>query len=150
MIFLFVFANVGSNLRDSQFAASLLCGAGNLAQQGWDLHATHADPLFQRSAESEAHPWNRSCTDYNPAPGSPAYGLGFRAIDAENIGLSAAGFRWDMATIARKDMRGGRKLQAESYNRMRGLWRVGSSWIGGAEGGGGSAHYPFAADAWAR
>ena len=33
---------------------------------------------------------------------------------------------------------------------MRGLWRVGSSWIGGAEGGSKSAHYQFSHDAWAR
>ena len=122
----------------------------NLKANGWDLHASTADPRFVRSAESVLHPWNRSCTDYTPAVGSPADTLGFRPIDAENIGLTPAGFKWDQAALNLKDMRGGRKLQAESYNRMRGLWRVGSSWIGGSGGAGKGAHYPFTRNAWAR
>lgn len=129
----------------------------SMAGNGWDLHASDKDPLFMRSQESIDHPWNRSCTDYNPAPGSPVHAMGFRAIDAENIGLTDA-FLWDKAALNLKSMAGGRKLQAEGYNRMRGLWRTGSSWIGGAPLGtcGGkpghcsAAHYPFTSTAWAR
>ena len=119
----------------------------SMAGNGWDLHASDKDPLFMRSQESIDHPWNRSCTDYSPALDSPVHALGFRAIDAENIGLTNA-FLWDKADLNLKSMVGGRKLQAEGYNRMRGLWRTGSSWIGGAATH--TTHYPFTKDAWAR
>ena len=121
----------------------------SMAGNGWDLHASDKDPLFLRSQESIDHPWNRSCTDYTPAPGSPVHAMGFRPIDAENIGLTKD-FLWDRAALNIKSMRGGRKLQAEGYNRMRGLWRTGSSWIGGANVGHFPTHYPFTKDAWAR
>ena len=121
----------------------------SMAGNGWDLHASDKDPLFMRSQESIDHPWNRSCTDYKPAPNSPVHAMGFREIDAENIGLTSD-FLWDKAALNEKTMKAGRKLQAEGYNRMHGLWRTGSSWVGGAEGGGGTAHYPFTKDAWAR
>ena len=121
----------------------------SMAGNGWDLHASDKDPLFMRSRESIEHPWNRSCTDYKPAPDSPVHGLGFREIDAENIGLTDR-FLWDRSQLNLKSMRGGHKLQAESYNRMHGLWRTGSSWIGGADGQSSVAHYPFSDQAWAR
>ena len=121
----------------------------SMAGNGWDLHASDKDPLFMRSQESIDHPWNRSCTDYKPAPNSPVHALGFREIDAENIGLTDE-FLWDKSQLNLKSMRGGRKLQAESYNRMHGLWRTGSSWIGGADGQSSAAHYPFSDQAWAR
>eukprot|EP01043_Picozoa_sp_COSAG02_P012786 COSAG02_NODE_501_length_21049_cov_34.002768_15_plen_347_part_00 len=121
----------------------------SMAGNGWDLHASDKDPLFMRSQESIDHPWNRSCTDYKPAPDSPVHALGFREIDAENIGLTDD-FLWDRTVLNLKSMRGGRKLQAEGYNRMHGLWRTGSSWIGGADGNSPAAHYPFSSKAWAR
>jgi hypothetical protein len=125
------------------------CRNGSMASNGWDMHATDKDPLFMRSQESIDHPWNRSCTDYKPAPNSPVHALGFREIDSENIGLTKD-FLWDQAALNLKSMLGGRKLQAEGYNRMHGLWRTGSSWIGGASMTKRAAHYPFMADAWAR
>ena len=48
------------------------------------------------------------------------------------------------------DTLGGRKLQAERYSRMHGLWRSGSAWVGGAEGACKSCHYTFSDQAWAR
>ena len=120
----------------------------NTRKQGWDLHASDEDPLLMRSAESLAHPWNRSCADYVPAPSSPVFKRGFVPIAADDIGLPDT-FLWDRATLNMRDARGGRKIQAESYNRMRGLWRVGSSWIGGSEGTA-PVHFPFEASAWAR
>jgi len=120
---------------------------GSMSSNGWDLHATNEDPMFLRSAESIRHPWNRSCGDYTLAPGSPALKLGFQQIDGAQIGLTSA-FKWDRTGLNARN--GGRKIQAESYNRMRGLWRIGASWIGGAEGGSKSTHFPFSSDAWAR
>ena len=110
---------------------------GSMSEHGWDTHASAADPLFLRSDEARAHPWNRSCGDYALAADSPALKLGFRPIaGAAEIGLrSGTGrFAWNKGALNAREARGGRKIQAESYNRMRGLWRVGSSWIGGAEG----------------
>jgi hypothetical protein len=121
----------------------------SMLTNGWDLHATNEDPMFLRSAESIRHPWNRSCSDYTLAPGSPALKLGFRQIDGSKIGLTSA-FKWDMAALNLRNASAGRKIQAESYNRMRGLWRIGSSWIGGAEGSSKSTHFQFSSDAWAR
>jgi hypothetical protein len=135
-----------------------VCGTGHelgglnqsLYKEGYDIHSIDSDPLLQRSSESIVHPWNRSCTDYAPAAGSPAYEkLGFRAIDAERIGLLPS-YGWDVGEIMRVDAMRGRKVQAERYTRMRGLWRTGSSWISGAEGGCPTCHYPFSSDAWAR
>ena len=126
---------------------------GSMAANGWDTHATHADPLFLRSNESLKHPWNRSCGDYGLAAASPALKLGFRPIaGAAEIGLrwGPGHFSWERGALNAREGRSGRKIQAERYNRMRGLWRVGSSWIGGAEGGSKAAHYPFTAHAWAR
>lgn len=122
----------------------------SLKKQGYELHSIDSDPLLQRSAESLVQPWNRSCTDYELAPGSPAFEkLAFRVIDAENIGLLPS-YRWDVAEIMRVDATRNRKIQAERYVRMHGLWRTGSSWIGGAEGGCATCHYPFRTNAWAR
>ena len=123
---------------------------GSLHASGYDLHAIDSDPQLTRSAESLVHPWNRTCTDYKPAAGSPVYEkLGFREIDAENIGLLPS-FRWNLDEVMRVDATQGRKVQAERYVRMHGLWRTGSSWIGGAEGGCATCHYPFTEHPWAR
>ena len=98
---------------------------GGQAQAQWDAHALHnKDPLLQCSAESK--PWNRTCEDYVPAKGSPAFELGFRQIDAENIGLTDAGFKWERAALAAVPAMWPEKVQAERYQRQRGLWRQGS------------------------
>ena len=48
---------------------------GGQSAPQWDAHALHGeDPLLQRSAESVAAPWNRTCEDY--APGKVLLRLG--------------------------------------------------------------------------
>ena len=98
----------------------------SMAGNGWDLHASDKDPLFMRSQESIDHPWNRSCTDYKPAPNSPVHAMGFREIDAENIGLTSD-FLWDKATLNEKTMKGGRKRKEKSWIRLLG-------WVFGKQG----------------
>jgi hypothetical protein len=118
---------------------------GSLHDKGWDLHAIDSDPQITRSKVAA---WNRSCSDY--VPRSPLYdSIGFRSIDAENIGLLPS-FRWGVGEIMRVDATRGRKLQAERYTRMHGLWRSGSAWVGGAEGACKNCHYTFSSQAWAR
>ena len=82
-----------------------------------------------------------------PAADSPAVtGSGFRPIDASSIGPSPSAFAWDAASLATRDGRG--KVQAERYQRMRGLWRTGSYCIEGLALGKGFLWAPEGA--WAR
>ena len=113
---------------------------------GFDASASEADPQLARSAEARMHPWNSTCSDYVPAPGSPVHAAGFRPLDMSGVGLDAR-FEWDRATILRVDASAGKKIQAERYQRMHGLWRQGSFCI---SGGLGASGFDFARDAWAR
>ena len=107
---------------------------------GWDSHSVKADPMFVGSAS--VTPWSRTAADLALQPGSPAFGLpGFRRIAVEEIGLGAA-FTMDLSTWARR--RQGTKIQAETYDRMQGLWREGSYAISPGPGG-----FAFAPGAWA-
>ena len=120
---------------------------------GWDVNSSLADPQFMRTRTSQ--PWNRTCDDYMPAPTSPVWGQGFRPIDATTIGLSDR-FQWDRAAIGRQNA--AQKIQAELYQRMHGLWRLGSYFISGSHTKtacfGSSlqctAVYHFSTQAWAR
>ena len=121
-----------------------------IASQGFDLNASEADPQFARGSGDEAY-WNKSCSDYAVAAGSHATTvLGFRPIDmAPGFGPRAAVVAPAQVSVALRVNGVQRKIQAERYQRMRGLWREGSLGIGvGAAKKGLS--YAFAPTAWAR
>jgi hypothetical protein len=117
-----------------------------VASHGWDLNASSADPLFLRAADNNNQDWNRSCTDYAVHSNSPAVTkLGFRPIDM-SAGFGSRTFgNTEVAGLLRVDAVK-RKVQAERYQRMRGLWREGSLGIGNS----GKAQYKFDTHSWAR
>ena len=93
---------------------------------GWDLHAVLADPRFARRGAAPV--WNRTCKDYALAEDSPMWAHGFRKIDVESIGLLLHSWPFDLALVGRIDAVQ-RKVQAERYQRMHGLWRNGGTGI---------------------
>jgi hypothetical protein len=116
----------------------------SLAPHGWDTHASEADPKLLRASDAAGTPWSHTCADYVPTADSPVYATGFRPINASNIGLDLSTFGWSPQTLLQRDA--SRKIQAERYQRMHGLWRRGSFCITGSS----SPGYVFATDAWAR
>ena len=90
-------------------------------------------------------PWKRQCTDYTPGASSPVWGLGFRPINATAIGPVPGGLAWSPSVWGAKS--GMVKVQAERYQRMRGLWRLGSYCISGGDVTKGFVWSPVA---WAR
>ena len=83
-------------------------------EHGWDAHSISADPLFDMK-----HPdYDRHYSDYRLKPESPAFFLGFEQIDTDLIGLRDD-FPFDRCLIGRKQA--GERIQAENYDRLRGL-----------------------------
>ena len=107
----------------------------------WDTHAIIADPMFMHKGQAERDElYNRSCLDYSVTATSALWSQGFHKIDVENIGLLPS-FPFDLSQLGRIDgLR--EKIQAERYQRMHGLWRIGG--FGIAPG------FGFANVAWAR
>lgn len=106
----------------------------------WDTHSLAVDPLF---VGTSTPPWQRTVLDLELAPNSPALAIpGFRPIDVHAIGLTPT-FAFDLGTFGRR-IPGRDKVQAETYDRMQGLWREGS--FGISPGGQG---WGFDPGAWA-
>jgi hypothetical protein len=96
--------------------------------------------MLVRSSENA---WDRDCTDYALKPNSPAIQMGFRPLDmSQGFGPRNSYFANDAALTVNAVRR---KVQAERYQRMHGLWRQGSLGIGTR----GDPDHAFAADAWA-
>lgn len=91
-------------------------------EHGWDAHSVSADPLF----DIKRPEYDRHYSDYRLKPGSPALALGFEQIEMEKIGLRDD-FPFDRSLIGRK--RAEERIQAEDYDRMRGLRAQGSTCI---------------------
>eukprot|EP01049_Picozoa_sp_SAG25_P007389 SAG25_NODE_600_length_6634_cov_5.554093_4_plen_349_part_00 len=109
-----------------------ICNLSNYSHgksAAWDAHAMYGvNPMLSRSAHSIAAPWDRTCTDYTLSKDSPVFSaLGFRPIeDIATIGLRASYFKWEQAGLRGQSGMWPEKVQAERYQRQRGLWRQGS------------------------
>ena len=114
-----------------------------LSPHGWDLHASSASPMLAGETNG-ALPWTRSCADVVPEPASPVYRRGFLPINASSIGIDAASFPWMSSALLVRDA--SHKIQAERYQRMHGLWRLGSFCVTGSS----AAGFAFGSPAWAR
>jgi hypothetical protein len=115
-----------------------------VASHGWDLHASDADPLLVRSSGTDA--WHHDCADYALHPNSPTIPMGFRPMDmSQGFGPRNGAFSNDPGLTVDAVRR---KVQAERYQRMHGLWREGSLGIG--TDGKANTKYAFAPDAWAK
>jgi hypothetical protein len=89
---------------------------------GWGVSSVEADPLFDRSNPD----YNTHYTDFRLQATSPAFDLGFKSIDMDQIGLRDD-FPFDRGLFFRKQA--GDIIQAEDYNRMRGLHTKGGEGI---------------------
>ena len=138
----------GAYSSDCPPGACNLTNATHGQSEHWDANAMYRDPLLQRSARSLAAPWDSECTDYTPAPDSPVRELGFKPIDARSIGLTDK-FKWSRRSLAVQRATWPEKLQAERYQRQRGLWRQGSFCISEGDA---SKGFTWAADgkSWAK
>lgn len=118
----------------------------SLAPYNWDINSLQdVDPLFvgEVSFPSAYTIWNLTYHDLALLPSSPAYNLpGYRPIQMDLIGLGSS-FLFDLSAWARRGIQG-QKIQAETYDRMYGLWHEGSYGISP-----GSSGWPFANNAWA-
>lgn len=85
-----------------------------LAERGVDVHSVFGDPKLIRKSED----WNLTCRDYALADDSPARKLGFQDINDNLMGLRPD-FPFDISAFTR--LGATRKIQAENYQRMRGL-----------------------------
>jgi hypothetical protein len=68
---------VGVDLAATEAPITPLGSLGQWQAAGYDAHSVVADPLFVNPAED----------DYRLKPDSPAFKLGFEAIDVERIGV---------------------------------------------------------------
>ena len=102
-----VFGEVNSNLIYPYYEQ-----LDSLKTYGWDTRSVIADPLFDKKHKQ----WDVTYTDYKLNSGSPAYKLGFKKINLEDIGL-LNDFPFNRELI----ISAGSIIQAEKYNRMHEL-----------------------------
>lgn len=95
-----------------------------VAKFGWDTHAQLEDPRFVNAGTSSTTPsWKRTCMDYALRDDSPAWPMGFNRIELERVGLTSS-YPFDTASLGEVNAVLN-KVQAERYQRMHGLWRLG-------------------------
>ncbi len=87
---------------------------GKYKHHKWDINSLQADAGFMRKNQ----PWDTHYTDFKLKPDSPAFKLGFKAIAIDQVGLRDD-FPFDRSLLFRKQATD--KIQAEDYDRMRGL-----------------------------
>lgn len=92
----------------------------SLRNYGWDVNSVIADPLFDKKHQQ----WDITYSDYQLKPESPAYALGFTKINYDSIGLLK-----DFPFQRKIVKSAGLVIQAEDYNRMKGLRCIGSTGI---------------------
>jgi len=85
--------------------------------------------------------WNNDCFAYeiDVDQSSEALDIGIIPFNLNGLGLDTEAFKFDLSELGYIEF--GEKVQAERYNRMKGLWREGSMGlnpgpVGFAEGGG--------------
>lgn len=89
---------------------------------GWSKKSIVADPLFDKKNPQ----WDVTYRDYQLKKNSPAFKLGYKAIDMEPIGLRQD-FPFDRSDFFLKVADQG--IQAEDYDRMRDLRAKGNTGI---------------------
>jgi hypothetical protein len=87
-----------------------------------DLNSVFGDMKLQRGKPD----WDITFRDYSLAPDSPALKVGFKPIDTTTIGLRSD-FPFDTVSATRRVATD--KIQAEGYQRMRGLRTLGGTGI---------------------
>lgn len=92
----------------------------SIKRYGWDTHSIIADPLFDKKHEQ----WDITYMDYKLKTESPANQIGFATINYDSIGL-LNDFLFDKQLVKNA----GSIIQAEDYNRMKGLRCIGSTGI---------------------
>jgi hypothetical protein len=85
-----------------------------LASRGVDLNSFFGDPKLERAKPD----WDMTARDYSLAADSPAFSLGFKAIDASQMGLKDD-FPFDTMAFTKRKAMG--TIQAEDYQRMHEL-----------------------------
>ena len=115
-----------------------------LQAQGWEAHALLNDPGF-RALNASHEPYALTHLDFALDASAPVVQQqGFVPIPVEAMGLPpGSALTAQLQAIMARD--GAAKIQAESYQRMRGLWHAGSFAITP-----GPHNFPFATPSWAR
>lgn len=98
----------------------------SIKEKGWDIGSMVADPLFDKKNSQESVTY----WDYQLKENSPAYQLGFKPIEYHKIGLLPD---FGFEVLRKRNL--SRTIEAESYNRMRGLRPIAATGIYHMESG---------------
>ena len=98
----------------------------SIKEKGWDIGSMVADPLFDKKNSQESVTY----WDYQLKENSPAYQLGFKPIAYHKIGLLPD---FGFEVLRKRNL--SRTIEAESYNRMRGLRPIAATGIYHMESG---------------
>lgn len=90
---------------------------------GAEKNSVCADPQFVLKNK----PWDRTWSDYDLKPTSPALKLGFKPIPMEKIGLRRGEFPFDLAAAQRRSATN--KIQAEDNDRVYRARNYGSTYV---------------------